>query len=209
MPGEKFTVAASGGAHVGRIAFANSDLSGGVASWGNWLVVLDGAILNADEVSQGEYLDHTAIVGRLLAETDPIAGLRKLQGDFAGAAYDRGNDRFFLFRDRLGIKPLYWTKTEGAIACASQPRALLGQPGVSREPNWSFVARFAGSHYRTFDNLPTESPFANVFQVPAGTCIQIDRGKIGEPRRYWHLEEIVGRRWIGERRRRAISGAFA
>jgi asparagine synthase (glutamine-hydrolysing) len=189
MPGTKVTVAACGGAHVGRISFANSDLGGGIASYGNWLVALDGAILNARELTQGEDLDHAGILARLLAENDAVVVLRKLQGDFAAAAYDRGNDRLLLLRDRLGVKPIYWAKADGGIACSSQPRALLGHVGVSREPNWSFVARFAGSHYRTFDNVPTESPFADIFQVPAGTCIQIDHRGAGEERRYWSLEE--------------------
>ena len=46
-------------------------------------------------------------------------------------------------------------------------------PGVATEPDPSFVARFAASHYRTFDNDPEASAYRAIRQLPAGCALEI------------------------------------
>ena len=77
----------------------------------------------------------------------------------------------------------------GLFAFASQPRALLGLPGVSPAPYVPFVARFAASHYRTFDNEPERSPYAAVSQLPAGSLVEVRNG-VATRRRWWTLGEL-------------------
>jgi asparagine synthase (glutamine-hydrolysing) len=191
MPGRQIAVIQKGGASLGRIAFANSDLGGGVAEACGWVVALDGGIFNAETLSGDTRpdIDHAGILAGMLAQHGVERTLQRLEGDFAAVAYDARNDCLLLLRDRFGVKPLYWTKIDGGIAWASQPRALLTLPDVSADFNARFVARFAGLHYRTFDNFPTESPYADIAQVPAGTFVQIAQGRVGNARRYWSLEQ--------------------
>lgn len=190
LPGSRVAVAGRQGASLGRIAFDNADLGGGLAEHAGWLVALDGSIFNVQSLARSaqEQADHAVLLASLLAAHGPRAAMEKIEGDLAAAAYDIANDRLWLLRDRLGVKPLYWARLEGGgFACASQPRALLALPGVSAEVNRGFTARFAGMHYRTFDNLPEESPYAGIAQLPAGTCLPLSGKGAGKPERYWAL----------------------
>ena len=62
-------------------------------------------------------------------------------------------------------------------------------PEVAIEPDPSFVARFAASHYRTFDNDPEASPYRAIRQLPAGCALEIGPHGPGSPVRYWQLED--------------------
>jgi asparagine synthase (glutamine-hydrolysing) len=213
LPGTRIAVAARGGASFGRIAFDNADLRGGIAENAGWLVTLDGAIFNADQVAKSErdIADHAALLAALLAAHGPKAALEQIEGDFAAAAYDIANDRLWLMRDRVGVKPLYWTIIDGGFACASQPRALLGLPGVAADVNRGFAARFAGMHYRTFDNNPEESPYAAIRQLPAASLLELGGGGAGAPQRYWRLRNepdfTASEGELAERYREMLLGA--
>lgn len=186
LPGKRIDVQARKGASLGRIAFDNSDLGGGVTERAGWLVALDGTIFNGTWGADG-VADHAAMLAELLASHGPKATLERIEGDFAAVAYDIGSDRLWLMRDRFGVKPLYWTKVGSGFACASQPRALLALPGVVANVNRGFVARFAGMHYRTFDNILEESPYAAIRQLPAGTLLELSGKGEGVPQPYWQL----------------------
>ena len=100
--------------------------------------------------------------------------VRRFYGMFAFAIYDRRvPDRpvVHLVRDRVGIKPLYVTKTaSGEWLFASEIRALLAHPDVSPE-----MDRTAFWHYLTF--IVTPAPltlFRGIFKMPAGHTITID-----------------------------------
>jgi asparagine synthase (glutamine-hydrolysing) len=114
--------------------------------------------------------------------------LRNVRGDFAVALYDSADDVLWLARDRLGVKPLYYANTEQGFAFASRPGALLDLPGVSRIAERRFVALFAGSHYRSFDNDQHASPYRDIRQLPAGHLARVKGGKV-EVRRYWTLAD--------------------
>ncbi|MFT3694663.1 MAG: asparagine synthase-related protein [Kofleriaceae bacterium] len=118
-----------------------------------------------------------------------VDALAKIDGDFAIALYDANTDTLWLARDRFAVKPLYYLAEPNRFAFGSRPRALLALPDVSREPNRAFVARFAGLHYRTFDNEPRESPYAAISQLPAGCYLQVRGTKIEREAQYWALTE--------------------
>lgn len=59
--------------------------------------------------------------------------LDRFNGMFAFAIWDRGKDTLFLARDRLGVKPLYYTMlADGRLLFASELKALMVSPDVSR-----------------------------------------------------------------------------
>src|SRR4029078_9487820 len=98
------------------------------------------------------------------------------RGDFNLAVYDTDSGVLRLARDRLGVKPLYYANTRAGFAYAARPGALLAHPGVERVAERRFVALFAGSHYRTFDNDIHASPYRDIRQVPAGHWLERARG---------------------------------
>jgi asparagine synthase (glutamine-hydrolysing) len=114
--------------------------------------------------------------------------LAEFDGDFAIALHDERTRTTWLARDRFGIKPLYYALRGGKLAFASRTRGLLVQPDVSSRPNIAFVARFAGLHYRTFDNVPNESPYADIAQLPAASYLQVADPSTREGV-YWALRE--------------------
>jgi asparagine synthase (glutamine-hydrolysing) len=156
-----------------------------VAEEAGVIVVCDGDVYNAEELGLGG----TAAASLLaLYRAHGIEGaLARVNGDFAFALHDPASRALWLARDRFGVKPLYYATTPDGLAFASRPRALLQVPGVSRRYNRRFVALFAGSHYRTFDNAPHESPYADIAQLPAAHLLEWRDGRVGT-RAYWTLE---------------------
>jgi asparagine synthase (glutamine-hydrolysing) len=153
---------------------------------GDCLATVDGTFFNRDELPPG---DNDAERFVTLCEQAGIdAALSRINGDFAIAMWDARAELLLLARDRFGLKPLYYVNQPRLFAFASQPRALLSLPGVPATPYAPFVARFAASHYRTFDNEPERSPYAAVRQLPAGCVLEVKNGAVVQ-RRWWTLEQ--------------------
>jgi asparagine synthase (glutamine-hydrolysing) len=135
------------------------------------VVVANGEIYNhralrADLERRGHQFatqsDTEAIVH--LYEERGMAGLASLRGMFAFALYDLDRDQLFLVRDRLGIKPLYYWEEGGTLLFASEIKALLASPEVSREPNPAAIRDFLTLRY-----VPgPETMFRGIRKLPAG-----------------------------------------
>src|SRR5580704_12079528 len=177
---------------LGRIARPGQGAAGDICETSASIVVLDGRILNAAELRTAlpsARPGTAALIAALVERHGMPTALKHLSGDFALAIVDRAAGRLWLARDRFGVRPLYWTPVTGGVAFASQPRSLLMLPEVATEPDPSFVARFAASHYRTFDNDPEASPYRAIRQLPSGSALEIGPGGAGSPVRYWGLED--------------------
>ena len=73
--------------------------------------------------------------------------VKRLDGMFAFAIWDRPRRRMFVARDRVGIKPLYWTRARGGIALASEIKALFAFPDVQRRARPEGVAEHLALRY--------------------------------------------------------------
>ena len=151
------------------------------ASDGALTAVVDGVFL-------GETGNPAVRLVALARERGFEAALQRLRGDFAVALYDSSEGILWLARDRLGVKPLYYASGAEGFAFASRPGALLEVPGVGRVAERRFVALFAGSHYRTFDNDPEASAYRDIRQLPAAHLLRVKDGR-AELRRYWALAD--------------------
>lgn len=110
----------------------------------------------------------------------------RLMGMFAFAVWDRNQETLFLARDRFGKKPLYYSKLEsGHLVFASELKALLAHPGISRE-----IEPTAVEEYITFGYVPDpKTIFKNVFKLPAGFYLKVRRGDRDlSPKQYWDIE---------------------
>jgi asparagine synthase (glutamine-hydrolysing) len=114
--------------------------------------------------------------------------VQRLNGDFALACYERDADTLWLARDRLGVRPLYYVAQDGRMAFGSRPASLLALPGVAKDPRREFVALFAASHYRYFDNLPECSPYEQIAQLPAAHILKFKAGRVST-HAYWELRD--------------------
>lgn len=112
--------------------------------------------------------------------------VERLVGMWAFAVIDLRHDRLLLSRDRFGIKPLYWTRTQsGDVAFASECKALRHVPGVRWEPDPAVTKRFLTTG--VVDDT-AQTFFAGVKRVPPATNLILDlRRPVGSVRehRYW------------------------
>lgn len=110
-----------------------------------------------------------------------------LTGMFAFAVWDARSRELFLARDRLGIKPLYWTTAGGRFAFASELKAIFQDPAVPRRPDEGAVARFL--LFRVHDNTE-DTFFDGVKRLLPGHTMTVragadGRGEVVATRRYW------------------------
>lgn len=114
-----------------------------------------------------------------------ISFVNKLNGDFALAILDKKRGKFFLIRDRLGVKPLYYSFREDALIFGSEIKALLasGAPYSLAEKNIQqyFVFKYVPGH---------ETLFRDIYRVKPGHYLEYDclRRTLAE-REYWRLQK--------------------
>jgi asparagine synthase (glutamine-hydrolysing) len=112
--------------------------------------------------------------------------LEHLRGEFAFALYDKKHDRLMLVRDRFGIKPLYWTETNGKIVFGSELKVVFADPDVPRQFNPQGIY-----HQLMQTMVPGTTAFENIHQVKPGHVVIFERnhGKFSiREHRYWDMD---------------------
>ncbi len=110
-----------------------------------------------------------------------VACLEKLRGMFAFAVYDRQAQRFFLARDPMGKKPLYYTFQPGLFAFASELKALWQHPAIPRR-----LAAQALQAYLVLDYVPTPLSISEgIYKLEGGHYLVVDQGQPATPQPYW------------------------
>jgi len=114
--------------------------------------------------------------------------LARLEGMFAFALWDQAAGRLTLARDRVGVKPLYFTTAAGAFRFASEIKAILTDPAVPRA-----VEPMAVNHYLSFMVAPAPlTMFKNIFKLPAAHLLEIEADGRMTARRYWDATPGAG-----------------
>jgi asparagine synthase (glutamine-hydrolysing) len=111
--------------------------------------------------------------------------LDRFRGMFAIALWDDNKKELWLIRDRIGIKPLYYSVRNGAISFASEIKALLADPTQQRAVNED-----AFFHYLSF--LATPAPdtlFKGIKKIPNSTWLRINQNGDIYEHRYWDALE--------------------
>src|SRR3954469_8822617 len=90
--------------------------------------------------------------------------VRHLRGMFAFAIWDAKRQRLFIARDRVGIKPLYYCQTPNTFYFASELKAIIADPAVSREVNPGGLRQFFSFYYLAGE----ETLFKSVQKLPPG-----------------------------------------
>ncbi|MFL6277573.1 MAG: asparagine synthase (glutamine-hydrolyzing), partial [Blastocatellia bacterium] len=106
-----------------------------------------------------------------------------LRGMFAFAIWDRAARRLLLARDRLGIKPLYYTlDTDGTLHFASEIKALLEAGAIKPELNFAALADYAANRATS----GTATLFRGVKRLLPGHTLEWQDGRV-EITRYWDI----------------------
>lgn len=159
-----------------------------------YFIVYNGEIYNYLELrGELEALGHvlhsntdTEVLLHACAEWGP-ATLNRLVGMFAFALLDTRERRLFLARDFFGIKPLYYTRTAAGLAFASEIKALLVVPGLTRRVNPTRLfeyLRFGRTDHHD------ETLFAGIHQLPAAHYLEVSLDHPTDLRlvRYWQAD---------------------
>jgi len=127
--------------------------------------------------------------------------VRRLEGMFAIALWDRETERLVLARDRLGKKPLLYAKLpDGSLAFASETKSLLRLPSLPRDLDLDQIDAFLALQY-----VP-RSGLRAVEKVPPGSFAVAERGSV-RIERYWSPRPAaVSGDWI-ERVRYEVTAA--
>lgn len=156
-------------------------------------IVFNGEIYNAPELrpaleAKGHRFttDHsdTEVILRGYEEwgTDVV---HHLIGMFAFAIWDPTRNELFVARDRLGIKPLYYTEAGGRFAFASELKALFQDPAVPRREDADAVYRFL--LFRVHDD-GEQTFFAGVKRLLPGHWMIVGDDGIRKIEQYWNPE---------------------
>ncbi len=169
-----------------------------VSSCGRFVISYNGEAYNAGESpprartrGTASFRGHsdTEVIVEGAAVWGVEATVKRLIGMFAMALWDRQERTLYLVRDRLGIKPLYWTQMPaGVLLFGSELKALRAYPGFARGAR----PRRAGllSALRLCAGTPHRSTAACNKLAP-GAILAARAGKPPEIRAFWTLDDIA------------------
>lgn len=192
----------------GKVVFSNCtllhsrlaiiDLQGGrqpmQLTWGGetYTLVYNGELYNSKELRLE--LEHTGhqFVGH--SDTEVILHayaqwqedcVEKLNGIFAFAVWESQRERLFLARDRIGVKPLFYTQQGTGFLFASEIKTLLCHPDVKpildQEGAMQLLLLGPG-------RVPGSGVFHNITELEPGYCGYYWEGK-WHPKQYWKLQD--------------------
>lgn len=178
---------------------------------GRYVIAFNGEIYN-HRALRGE-LEGTGTVFRGHSDTEVLLAaieawgipetLKRANGMFALALWDRRERALSLARDRMGEKPLYYGWHGNTFLFTSELKAMRAHPGFRPE-----VDRQALALYLQFNYVPTPfSIYAGIRKLVPGTWLTVSPnrpGKVEGPYTYWSVDEAVGHgegnRFSGSRR---------
>ena len=156
-------------------------------------VVCNGEIYNSPELrksllKKGHQFktDHSDIEVILhLYEEYGFDLLSHLNGMFAFVLFDKKKQLLFGARDRLGIKPLYYSFKDNKLAYSSEIKSMLQLPWISKE-----VDLQSTSDYLSYQFIPSpNSPIKDIKKIPAGNYFVFDlANKDFAIHEYWSID---------------------
>ena len=153
-----------------------------------YTIVYNGELYNTAELTQE--LAARGVTPRTHSDTEALVYayavfgeecLSHLNGIFAFAIYDDFEGSLFCARDRLGVKPFFFTEVQGQFLFASEVKALLRHPSVRPVIDavglWQLL-------YLAPVTLPGSGVFRDIRELLPGECLRVDAGGVHR-RRYW------------------------
>lgn len=153
-------------------------------------IVFNGEIYNMKELK--EELKKEGAVFQTTSDTEVVLEgyrlhgvdyIKKLNGIFAIAIWDEYEKSLYLFRDRLGVKPLFYILADDSLVFSSEIKGLFSYPGVKPIIDQKGLCEiFALGPAKSYGN----GVFKNVREVLPGQFIRFAQNKINE-KPYWEL----------------------
>ncbi len=110
--------------------------------------------------------------------------VKKINGMFAFALWDQKSEKLLLARDRIGIKPLYYTLHKNNLFFSSEIKSILQHREIPREIDYKVF-----DHYITFRyGNPDRTMFKDIFNLAPGHILTFKNKRINKVR-YWDIEK--------------------
>ncbi|EUB97864.1 asparagine synthase (glutamine-hydrolyzing) [Rhizobium sp. CF080] len=157
---------------------------------GRFTIVFNGEIFNYVELR--DELKARGIAFRTGSDTEVLlqlyaaygeACLSRLNGDYAFAIWDHRERRLMLARDRMGVRPLFYTEHKGSLYFASEIKALLEVPGIEAELDPLALDQI----FTLWAPIPPRTTFKGIFELEPGHLMIAKNGRT-ETRPYWVLD---------------------
>lgn len=164
---------------------------------GRYVIVFNGEIYNFKLIKQ-ELHEKYGLTFRTNSDTEVLAEsfsiwgvdmLPKLSGMFAIAILDKDTNKVYLFRDRVGKKPIFYFKSERLFAFASEIKALLQHPEMRRQVKVDLTTVTSFLHLGYIPEPKTI--YSNIYKFPAGHYGEVDSNLNFHTKPYWRLQDQV------------------
>ncbi|NGO44254.1 asparagine synthase (glutamine-hydrolyzing) [Streptomyces ureilyticus] len=123
----------------------------------------------------------TEVVLRAYLEWGPDF-VQRLNGMFAFAIFDARTDEALLYRDRLGMKPLFYYPTGNGLLFGSEPKAILAHPESK-----AVLSLDGLRDLLSFLRVPAQTPLKGMHEVRPGHLLRVRKGHRSEEK-YWELQ---------------------
>lgn len=178
---------------LGHARLSIIDLEGGAQPISNedgslW-IVYNGEVFNyielrEDLLRKGHRFStesDTEVILHLYEDLGPGC-LQELNGQFALAIWDSSKRELFLARDRVGIRPLFFTVANGRLFFASEIKAIFLAREVSREMDLEALSQV----FTLWTTLTPRTVFKEVHELPPGHFMRVRDGRISQEA-YWSI----------------------
>jgi len=174
-----------------RLAVIDPERGAQPMTFGKYTIVYNGEIYNTDEIRQE--LISAGYAFDTHCDTEVILkayhfwkeeSCKKLNGIFAYAVWDDETKELFLCRDRIGVKPLYFTHKDGIFAFASRIKSLLLIPEVTSDVDENGLNEvFMLGPAKTIGS----AVFKDIQELPPAAYLKFRQGNY-EIKEYWRLK---------------------
>ena len=162
---------------------------------GRWALTYNGELYDAPEQRPGlraaghafAGTSDTEILVELIARHGVEAALARIDGIFAFAAYDRHERRLWLARDRMGVKPLFYSIDGGRLLFGSTLGSLAACPGFTATIDPAAVSSLLR---HGFVPAPA-SIYRGIRKLDPGMVLSWRPGETPRRSSYWHLDDVV------------------
>ena len=174
-----------------RLAVIDPERGAQPMTFGKYTIVYNGEIYNTEEIrnelTAAGYSFDTHCDTEVILKAYHLwkeESCKKLNGIFAYAVWDDEAKELFLCRDRIGVKPLYFTQKDGIFAFASRIKSLLLIPEVSSDVDENGLNEiFMLGPAKTIGT----AVFKDIKELPPATYLKFSGGKY-EIKKYWQLK---------------------
>lgn len=166
-------------------------------SFGDWWIAFNGEIYNFQEIK--DELIETGRIFHTQSDTEVILqsfdewgheAVHRFIGMFAFALYNKTLNRVFFYRDRAGVKPLYYYTDKEQFLFSSELKAFHKYPAFKKELNIDAAAQFLQYGYI----LAPDSIFRNTYKLKPGHFIDFDLTTFTySEHKYWDVADFYNK----------------